>query len=177
MIRVIFDGPLRALRIWLEVVSNDLPGFLAELKKLEQGGSKNKTFKEIDKQLKIKVFNIMGWVATSVIASSANFVVAEKLREDVAKVVQDCPTNAYRLIEMASRLLKPGIIPIDLVKKLAGELDGNPYAFGILQSFGYFHMSMFHTDEKQKQALCHVLKISYLAAKAIEVKKQGRMLN
>lgn len=116
MIRVIFDGPLRALRIWLEEVSSDLPGFIAELKKLEQDSSKNKTTEDIDKQLKIKVFNIMGWVATSVIASSANFVVAEKLREDVAKVVQDCSTNAYRLIEMASRLLKPGAIPIDLGK-------------------------------------------------------------
>lgn len=177
MIRVIFDGPLRALRIWLEEVSSDLPGFLLELKKLEQDSSKKKSGKELERLLKVKVFNIMGWVATSVIASSANFVVAEKLREDVAKVVQQCPTNAYRLIEMASRLLKPGAIPVDLVKKLAEDLHGNPYAFGILQSLGYFHMSMFHTEEKQKQALCHILKISYLAAKAIEVRKQSRTLN
>lgn len=177
MIRVIFDGPLRALRIWLDEVSSDLPGFLTELKKLERSGSKNKTLEEVDRQLKVQVFNIMGWVATSVIASCANFVVAEKLREDVAKVVQDCPTNAYRLIEMASRLLKPGTIPIELVRRLAGDLDGNPYAFGILQSLGYFHISMFHTDENQKQALCHVLKISYKAAKVIEVRKQGRILN
>jgi hypothetical protein len=35
---------------------------------------------------------------------------------------------------------------------------------------------MFHTDEPQKQALSSTLKISFEAAKAIEMKKQGRML-
>ena len=119
----------------------------------------------------------MGWVATGVVASSASFVAAEKLREDVAQVVRDHPTNSYKLIEMASRLLKPGAVPIDQVKKLARDLEKNPYAFGVLQSFGFIHMSMFHTDEPQKQALSSVLKISFPVAKAIEVKKQGRILH
>lgn len=72
--------------------------------------------------------------------------------------------------------MKPGRLPLDRVKKLAADLEKNPYAFGILQSLGFYHMYMFHTDEPQKQALCETLKISFSQAKAIEIKKPGRTL-
>ncbi len=62
------------------------------------------------------------------------------------------------------------------VRRLAAQLDKNPYAFGVLQSLGFYHMYMFHTDEPQKQALCNTLKISFEQAKAIEVSKAGRTL-
>lgn len=176
MIREVFDGPLRALRIWLDEVAANLPDFVAELKLEELSRDKKLTPDEAERKVKQKVFNVMGWVATSVIASSANFVAAEKLREDVAQVVHDNPSNAYRLIQAASRLLKPGAVSMEQVKSLAGDLEKNPYAFGVLQSLGFIHMYMFHTDEPQKQALSSTLKISFQAVKAIEMKKQGRML-
>ncbi len=176
MIREVFDGPLRALRIWLDEIAENLSTFVAELKLEELSHDPKLTPEEAERKVKRKVFNLMGWVATSVVASSANFVAAEKLREDVAQVVKNSPTNAYRLIEAASRLLKPGAVSIDHVKGLARDLEKNPYAFGVLQSLGFFHMSMFHTEEPQKQALSSALKISFHAVKAIEVRKRGRLL-
>ena len=64
-----------------------------------------------------------------------------------------------------------------MVKKLAKDLEENPYAFAILQTLGFYHMYLFHTDEPQKQSLSHALKISFSTAKTIEVKRQSRTLN
>lgn len=176
MIREVFDGPLRALRLWLEAVADDLPGLVSELKTDALSRNPKLDADKVEVEIKRRLFNLFGWVATNTIASCGSFVGAEKLREDVTTVVADTPTNAYRLIEASSRLLKPGRIPLEQVRKLAKDLDKNPYAFGILQSLGFYHMYMFHTEEPQKQALCEALQISFGAAKAIEIKHPGRML-
>jgi hypothetical protein len=115
-------------------------------------------------------------VATNVVASAGSAVASDKLREDVATVVEANPTNAYRLIEAASRLLKPGAVSVDAIKRLARDLHENPYAFGVLQTLGFLHMYMFHTEEPEKQALSQVLKISLSTVKSIEVRKAGRTL-
>ncbi|TCP15956.1 metallophosphoesterase [Simplicispira metamorpha] len=176
MIREVFDGPLRALRLWLEEVAADLPSLVSYLKDDALAKNPKRDAVEVEIEIKRRIFNIFGWVATGAIASCGSFVSAEKLREDMATVVETNPTNAYRLIEASARLLKPGKVPMDRVKKLAQDLEKNPYAFGVLQTLGFYHMYMFHTDEPQKQALCSVLKISFGQAKAIEVRKPGRTL-
>lgn len=176
MIREVFDGPLRALRIWLETVSENLPAVVAEISRIQLDKNPKLLHEDVEKKVRVDLFNLMGMVATGVVASAANFVATDKLKEDVAQVVETHPSNAYRLIQVATRLLKPGTLPLDQIKTLASELEKNPYAFGVLQSLGYIHMYMFHTDEVQKQALSRALKISFQAAKVIEVKKSGRML-
>ena len=176
MIREVFDGPLRALRLWLEEVAVDLPGMVGELKAEALRTNPKRNAEKTEVEIKRRLFNLFGWVATGAIASCGSFVGADKLREDVITVVEGNPTNAYRLIGASSRLLKPGKVPMDNVRRLAGQLDKNPYAFGVLQMLGFYHMYMFHTDEQQKQALCDTLKISFEHAKAIEVRKAGRTL-
>ncbi|MDN3224056.1 STAND family AAA ATPase [Pseudomonas nunensis] len=172
MIKEVFDGPLRALRLLLEEIATDIPSFVNELKLAEQAANKRLSSEDAEKRVKRKVFNVLGWVATSVVASAGSFVSSDKLREDISAVVKSNDTNAYRLIEAASLFLRPGTLPIDSIRKLASDLDHNPYAFGILQTLGFTHMYMFHTDEPQKQALCSTLKISFEKAKTIEAKKR-----
>jgi len=176
MIREVFDGPLRGLRLWLEEVAADLPGLVGELKANALRRNPKLDAAKTEVEIKKRLFNLFGWVATGAIASCGSFVGAEKLREDIATVVSENPTNAYQLIAASSRLLKPGKVPMDSVRKLAAQLEKNPYAFSVLQSLGFYHMYMFHTDEPQKQALCETLKISFEQAKAIEVRKAGRIL-
>lgn len=175
MIREVFDAPLRALRLLLEEIAGDMPSFVNELKLQELSRNRSMTSEEAERKVKRKVFNILGWVATGV-ASAGNFISSDKLREDISTVVNSTPTNAYRLIEAASRLLRPGPLPLEHVKALASTLENNHYAFGVLQSLGLFHMYMFHTDEPQKQTLCSALKISFEKVKEIGVKKSERLL-
>ena len=177
MIRHVFDGPLRALRLLTDELSTDMSTLISELKQQEEGLHHKKiTSEELDRNIKRRIFNLMGLVATLSIASSGSFVASEKLREDVSNVVGNNPTNAYRLIEASTLLLKPGLINMDKVKKLAEDIRDNAYAFGVLQSLGYYHMYMFHTSEPQKQALSQVLDISFGVAKSIDLKNHGRTL-
>ena len=176
MIREVFNGPLRALRLWLEEVAAALPSFVNTLKDEVLAKNSKLNAAEVENQIKRRMFSLCGLVATGAVSSCGNFVSADKLREEVASVVNATPTNAYRLIEAASLLRRPGAVPMDIVRRLASDLEDNPYAFGVLQQLGFYHMYMFHTDEPQKQALCSVLKISFSEAKAIEMKKGGRIL-
>ena len=177
MIREVFEAPLRALRIWSEEIEGDLDALVVRLKNEElskSGGSL--THENAERRVKKRIFNLICMVATGTVASAASFVASEKLRGDIMTVVEENRTNAYRLIDVASRLLKPGSVPTDAIRKLAIDLDGNPYAFGVLQTLGFVHMYMFHTDEIQKQSLCESLKISFSDAKVIEIEKRGRLL-
>lgn len=177
MIKEVFDAPLRALRLWLEAVSAELNDLVNELKSNEQRKELAKRYSDEDAYVRARIFNFVGMVTTSVVMSAGGFISSEKLREDISTVVGLSQTNAYRLIEIASRLLRPGHPPLKMVKTLSESLDKNPYAFGVLQSLGYMHMYMFHTDESTKQALCKALKISLTATKAIEANKRARILN
>jgi hypothetical protein len=117
-------------------------------------------------------FSILGWLGTSVISAAAFYVATDKLREDVAALVRGNPTVAYRLIDMGTRLVRPGHMPIEEIEKLARELKDNHYAFGILQALGINHLYQYHTETSEKQRLCNILKISMGGAKSIEL--QGR---
>lgn len=177
MIKEVFDAPLRAMRLWLEEVASDMDGFVREISVEPAAGRAVTVSDEVaERQLKKKIFNLMGMVATGVVASAGGFVSTEKLKEDIGRVVSDSPTNAYRLIEIASRLLRPGSIPMQQIKKLAEDLDKNPYAFGVLQSLGFMHMYMYHTDERQRQALSQALNISISAKKTLTSRRGERLL-
>lgn len=175
MIKEVFDAPLRAMTLWLEEVAFDINGFVREIS-VDASIGKMVADEVAERQLKKRIFNIMGMVATGVVASAGSFVSTEKLREDIGSVVSVCPTNSYRLIEVASRLLRPGSIPMQQIKILAADLEKNPYAFGVLQSLGFMHMYMYHTDEKQKQALSQVLNISISAKRTLTSRRGERLL-
>ncbi|MFC4160764.1 STAND family AAA ATPase [Chitinimonas lacunae] len=172
MIREVFDGPMRALRLWLEQIAASLPDFIEELRQIEHERHAKATVEEAEQRIKHRLFNLLGWVATNAVASAASFVASDKLREDIREVVQSNPTNAYRLIETATRLLRPNTVPLDKIKTLAKDLDKNPYAFGVLQSLGLYHMYMFHMDEPTRQSLSNALKISFSATRTLTPRRK-----
>jgi len=172
LLREVFDGPLRALRLQLEEIASDMDGFVAYIENIVFKDEKLLSSEERARLARKASFNVLGWLGTSVISASAYFVANDKLREDVAALVRSNPTIAYRLIDIGTRLIRPGHIPVEEIDKLAKEVKDNHYAFGILQSLGVNHLYQFHTDASEKQRLCNSLKISVSDAKAIEV--QGR---
>jgi len=177
MIREVFDAPLRALRLWLDEVSIDLEGLVSEIKSISNSDIEKKSPYEQEVIVRRRLFGLFGMVASGVVVSAGSFVSSDKLREDVARVVAQSPNNAYRLIEVASRLLRPGSIPMNEIRQLAKELERNHYAFSVLQTLGYMHMYMFHTEESQKQSLAKLLKISVAATRTLEVMKAGRRIH
>jgi hypothetical protein len=177
LIGEVFDGPLRALRIFLEEVARDMDGLVADVRHLIADSAPGLNAEEQKQAAHKTTFQILGWLGTQTIAAAAQFVASDKLREDIGTQVTKNPTVAYRLIGLATRLLRPGQLPLDEISKMAKELESNHYAFGILQSLGVHHLYLFHTDAAHKQSLCKSLGISLKQAKAIEAKKRDtRML-
>lgn len=176
MIVEVFNAPLRATRLWLEEVSTELDGLVQSIRASSVDDGTVHSDEEEEKRVKRKLFNLLNMVATGAVISAGSYVSSNMLRDDISGVVNDNPTNSYRLIEVASRLLRPGSVPLPQIKLLANELEKNPYAFSVLQSLGYMHMYMYHTDEQTKQSLCKTLKISILAKNRLAHEKSKRLL-
>ncbi|WP_081435603.1 metallophosphoesterase [Paraburkholderia xenovorans] len=163
----VFNGPLRAIRGILEDVAGDADGLITQMESILDVGDKKPPRDEWRRELKKVAFNILGMMGFATIAATGGYVASEKLREDIRAVAGQNPTIAFQLIEMATRLLRPGNPPIQDVKRLAEELKDKPYAFGILQSLGFQHMYLYHTSEADRQALCSHLKLTLSATRTV----------
>lgn len=174
----VFNGPLRAIRGVLEDVASDTDGLITQMEHMLDIGDKKRSRDELRRELKKVAFSILGMMGFATVAATGSYVASDKLREDIRSVVNSNPTVAFRLIEMATRLLRPGNPPLQDVKALAEELKDKPYAFGILQSLGFQHMYLYHTSAPDRQALCSYLKLTLSASKTVLTKrKQMRLLS
>lgn len=169
LLREVFDGPLRALCLQLEAIGADMEEFVAYIDNVVLKDEAELPASDRAQMARRVSFSILGWLGTSVINAAAFFVATDKLREDVASLVRSNPTVAYRLIEMGTRLIRPGHMPLEEIEKLARELKDNHYAFGILQALGINHLYQYHTDASDKQRLCNILKITMDGSKSIEL--------
>lgn len=176
LLREVFDGPLRALRLSLEEIASDMDGFVSYIDGVVLKDEKNLDKEERGRLSRKVAFNFLGWLGTGIVSASAYYVATDKLREDIAALVRSNQTVAYRLIDMGTRLVRPGHIPVEEIDKLAKELKDNHYAFGILQALGMNHLYQYHTDADEKQKLCNSLKISMADAKAIEARSRNTKL-
>lgn len=174
LLREVFNGPLRALGLQLGEISKDLDGFVAYIDSVALKDDTESDKAERERKARRFAANFLGWLGTSVVSAASLFVATDKLRDDISVVVEKNPTAAYRLIEIGTRLVRPGAIPLKEIEKLAKELKDNPFALQILQSLGMNHLYLFHTSVSEKNKLCNILKISISNAKQIE--SQGRDL-
>lgn len=174
----VFDGPLRAIRGVFEGISGDIEGLITQMDSvLDWDGKKDLTQDERRKKAKEVAFHLLGMMGYGTIAAMSSYVASDKLREDIRNVVQNNPTNAYRLVEIATRLLRPGSPPLQDVKRLAEDLKDQPYAFQILQTLGFQHMYLYHTSESDKQALCSYLNLTFTDTRAaLAQRKDIRLL-
>ncbi|HJU99047.1 MAG TPA: metallophosphoesterase [Burkholderiaceae bacterium] len=169
LLKEVFDGPLRALGLQISEISKDLDGFVAYIENVAFKNEKNLNVDERKKLARKVAVSFLGWLGTSIVSSAAFYVASEKLRDDIAAVVEGNPTIAYRLIEMGTRLVRPGNLPIAEIEKLVRDIKDNHFAFQILQSLGVGHLYLFHTNISDKDKLCNLLKITPDNAKKIEV--------
>ncbi|MET0116505.1 MAG: hypothetical protein ABW090_03710 [Sedimenticola sp.] len=171
-LKTIFDGSLRLLRSLFDEIIKDPDLFVKELEKaMSEYGNKPKEF--IEEHSKKAAFDLIGVICTGIIERTAKFVSAEALRDDIAAVISENNTNAFYLIEAATRLLQPGQLPFNELTKLAQNLKTNIFAFTILQSLIAYHLYMFHTTDSVKQKLCAIANISMPNARSLDLK--GRL--
>lgn len=176
LLREVFDGPLRMLRGLIDEIAGDPDSLVGEIESiLESGHPKLKIEDKRDMARKIG-FHFLGMICTGVVAKTAQLVAADKLQEDVSNAVREESTIAYRMIEAATRLMRPGDIAVDQIRKLAEDLKSNAFGFTMLQSLAAMHIHLFHTSDADKQRLCEHLKITMAASRAADFINPGRKL-
>lgn len=168
LLKEVFDGPLRALNLQIQEITSDMDGFVSYIESVAFKDEKKITLDDRKKLARKVAVNFLGWLGTSVVSAAAYYVATDKLRDDVSTLVASNPTIAYRLIDIGTRLVRPGAIPLVEIEKLAKELKDNHFAFQILQALGVNHLYLFHTDVSEKNRLCSMLKISMQNTKVIE---------
>ena len=197
-IKQVFDGPLRLVRMVIEAVSRDPDGFVREIDAAMQRGAPGteesveprkpladptaQKSREADEAARRKDFArrtgyvLLGQMATGVVARAAQFVGTERLAEDIHAVVKSNSTNAYRLIQAATNLTRAGDLPVESLRRLAEDVESNPFVFRMLQSLGAWHIRLFHMSEQDRQRLCAHLRIEISDAKFIDFHAGGRRL-
>lgn len=168
----IFDGTLRSLKSLFEEIVDQPDAFVSEVERIIEDRSPNMREGDRKDQAKKFAFQMVGLICTGFIAKTAEIVSSDKIREDISRVVESSPNNAYRLLGVATALVQPGNIPFDDIERLAKDLAGNNFAFTILQSLVFWHLHMFHTSDKDKQRIAASVKISMQQSRAIDISTQ-----
>ena len=176
LIDEIFNSPLRFLGSLLASITFDPLVFVKEIESAIVREHPDLDSDKREEMARRFTFHILGIMGTGLILRTAEFVGSNKLQEDISTVVQKNKTNAYKLIEIATYLSKPGPLPLDEIRKLAAELKDNSFAFKILQSLGYNHLYQYHMRETEKQRLCSYLDITITKSHKIDFQTKHRKL-
>jgi len=169
----VFGGPLRMLRFVFDQLLEDPQPFIKEIESALEERGEGKDSSERAALARKSAFNLIGMICTGIVLRTGQFVASDKLDEEVSELVGDNSSNAYELIEAATRLTRPGSLPMAKLNKLSQKLERNSFAFTVFQSLIVYYIHMFHTSERDKQKLCSIAKITLSSARSIGYSKEG----
>lgn len=170
----VLNGPLRMLGFLFEEILREPDLFVKEIGKSISENKKGLASRNLDNHAKKVAFDLVGMICTGVVARTAQFVDSDKVTDDLRDVVRDNPSNAFRLIQSGTGLLKPGGIDYPALNSLAKDLKDDIFPFKILQTLVVNHIHMFHTSEADKQRLSEIADITIGNVKKVDFKARGR---
>lgn len=160
------NAPLRLLGFILSELLSDPEGLAHKIEKTLLDKDKTLTEKDV-KEISAKfIADFTGNLCTGIVAKAAESVGSEKLKEDIDIVVANGSSISHKLIQAAMTLISPNRLPIDKLKRLARELESNPLAFTVLQNLVLYHIHMFHTPDREKQALGALVRVNLQGIKS-----------
>lgn len=176
LIKKVISGPLRTLMFIFQSIADDPDAFVAEMEKTFALRKADLTPIERRQAAREIAYQLLGFASTGAILRISEWIGSERLEEDIAKVVSDNPTVAFKLVEAGTHLLLPRELELDKLKKIAKELEDNAFSFKILQSMVLRYLHLFHTKTKDRQQLCSMLKIEFVASRGIDLKTERTKL-
>lgn len=171
-----FDLALRTLNFYFQSILEYKEGIIATLQAIA-----NK--KQIDSLTEIKeitnayIFKLCCLVSQGSINRVSISIGHKKLKETFAKIVENEPNNAYKIIDLAIKLEHLNAFPIDEIEKLVDDktFNNNFLPKYLVQNLIYNHLTLFATNFKEKQQIFDKLEIKMSALRQAdfgsEVKK------
>ncbi|WP_348679142.1 metallophosphoesterase [Alcanivorax profundi] len=169
----VLNGPLRMLGFLFEEILKEPDLFVKEIGRTISDNKKGLVARDLDQHAKKAAFDLVGMICTGTVARTAQFVDSDKVTDDLSEVVRDNPSNAFRLIQSGTGLLKPGGIDYPALRSLAQDLKDDIFPFKILQTLVVNHIHMFHTSDADKQRLSEIADITIGNVKKVDFKGRG----
>jgi hypothetical protein len=167
-LRQVMEAPLRVVRWIFEAVGRDSDSFVLLMEEAIRDSRTSLSANELRGAARDLAYNLLGIIATGLILRGASWVASRRIQEDVEKVVSEDSTVGRRLIQAGTRLILPGEIAHDQIRRLARDLRNNPFAFKILQSIGVRHLHLFFVPTRDRQKLCDALRIEFKTSSFID---------
>jgi len=173
LVNRIISASFRLMYNFMSTLMNDPENLVSEIDK--QLGDKMERLSTEDRRKAIKqmLYQFLGMLCTAIIQRTAQSVSADDLKEDIAAVISQNGSNAFRLVKSACQLSRPGGLPFDELKKLAQDLKPNPFAYGVLQAQSALYIQFFHMRQADRLKLCAATGIELIPPRPSDMVNEG----
>jgi UDP-2,3-diacylglucosamine pyrophosphatase LpxH len=154
-----YAAPFRVLHDFFTALGSDVNSLIGALEKLLEKKRADLPPEERERLARKLIFDIAGYVTVGLIKKISSATGSENLKELYAKLITDSDSDAYRLIDISTKLDFPGQIPFEELQELAVRYRNNYFAQRVLQSLVIGHLYMFQTSDMDKQKLSKILGI------------------
>lgn len=131
------------------------------------------TREELEKLVKSLIFFFCETVAKDLIKKIAHAVGTKDLADTYRRVLEDHPTNAYALIDLAVKLDSVGF-PTGEVYELNHRFHGKIFCHRVLCRLVLDHFYLFATSDRTKQQVCNKLGIKIEDLRGIDAQSASQ---
>ncbi len=173
LLEELFNGPLRALRDFYCFLENNTDTLANEI---EASLEKKCNVQDVYKRkviARMVVANIIQMLTAGFVHRASQSANSESLAEDVRKLVEKSPTNAFRIIELGIMLDSAKQIPQSSLLSLYKRVEKDIVAAKLIETIVVNRLYMFKTTEKDMQRLSSNLKIDMRAQHAITYQEKS----
>jgi predicted MPP superfamily phosphohydrolase len=153
LMKELFDGPLRGINFFLQVVNEHPEALLKEISNRFIEKSPSMSSEDSDRLAQRLVFTIMGAMSEGLLARQGEILGAPTLASTADQICRESDNVTYKLVAVAGQLSYPGGVPFSAVESLSKTLKDNVFGYRLLQSVVHRHLYMFSLPYDQRQRL------------------------
>jgi predicted MPP superfamily phosphohydrolase len=157
--KCIIDTFLRMLNYVFDDLSKNELDIRNQLGANIRNVDKNITQSELEILSGKLVAKLVSALSSGIIFKIAHTIYSDKLIDDIKYLSNESGENSYLLVEAASYLMSPEQPSVSKIKAINRKLGDNVVAQKVMQDLVLYHISMFDTNLKTKQALGDMLGI------------------
>lgn len=169
LLKLLFNGPLRAVRAFFDALMTDKEQLVAELAEILAAKKVHESDPARRSELARKLLaHIIQSAAFGMFLKAVTSISSEALQEDIDTAARELNTAAARLIAVGARLDSPKDFPRTEMKKLLNEATTDFVASRVLQMLALRRLYMFKTSERDRQWLASEKLLDIKTQQAIE---------
>lgn len=164
-IKTIIDVYLRMLGKVFEEISGSEDSIRMQLDSKIKRVDKNLSNDEVKLLSSKMVSELTSVLSSGIIFKATETIYSDRLLEDIESLASENENNAYLLVQAASYLMSPSTPPVSKIRNILKVVGGSVVAKNVLQHLALYHIQMFDTPLREKQALGDLLGIKFSKSK------------